>query len=130
MHGTATLALLGLPLLKLAPVQLSSLYHPLADAVLVGQSSLATLRVPDLQSYRPLGLSSPLSTRAEYSVQAGLHPALDILLAPNGSWSHGAFAKNFLTLLSLQALGTTYIVPSFCLVFIIGLAKKHRHQQI
>lgn len=126
MHTTAALALLGLPLLKLAPVQLSSLYSPLVDAVLAGQASLATLSVPSLQSYAQFALSTPLSTRADYYVQPGLHPTLDALLGPGGAWAHGAFVKGFLTVLSLQALGTMYIVPSFYLIFILGLVKKHR----
>ena len=128
-HATVVLALVGLPLLKLAPVQLSSLYSPLADAVLLGPSSLATLSVPSLECYDWLTSSSPLGTRAEYHVQPGLHPVLDSLLGSGGAWAHGAFMKNLLSLLSLQALGTVYIVPSFYLVFILGLAKKHRPQQ-
>lgn len=129
LHAAAALALIGLPLLKLAPVQLSSLYSPLVDAVLAGPASLSTLSVPSLQTYAPFTTSSPLSTKADYCVQPGLHPALDILLGPGGAWSHGAFVKNFLSLLSLQALGTTYIVPSFYLVFALSLAKKHQRQQ-
>ena len=123
------MALLGLPLLKLAPVQLSNLYSPLVDAVLLGQASLATLSAPSLDFYSLITGSNVLGTRAEYHVQPGLHPVLNSLMGSGGAWSHGAFVKNFLSLLSLQALGTVYIVPSFYLVFILGLAKKHRHQQ-
>lgn len=125
-HTGTVLALLGLPLLKLAPIQLASLYSPLADAVMAGQASLTTLSVPSLGSHSLLTLSSLLGTRAEYHVQPGLHPALDALLVSSGAWSHGAFAKNFISLLSLQALGTLYIVPSFYLIFALALAKKHK----
>lgn len=128
-HVIAVLALLGLPLLKLAPVQLSSLYSPLVDAVLLGPASLATLSVPSLEAYNLLTSTSPLGTRAEYHVQPGLHPVLNSLLGSGGAWAHGAVVKNFLSLLSLQALGTLYIVPSFYLIFILGLAKKHQPQQ-
>lgn len=117
-------------MLKIAPVQLSAFYSPVVDAVMAGPASLATLSVPGLEAYNLLTLSSPLNTRADYSVQPGLHPALDALLGTGGTWAHGAFVKNFLCVLSLQALGTLYIVPSFYLVFFLGLAKKHQHQQI
>lgn len=79
------LALVGLPLLKLAPVQLSSLYSPLVDAVLLGSASLTTLSVPSLEFFSPLVSSSPLGTRAEYHVSPGLHPALDSLLGTGGA---------------------------------------------
>ena len=121
--------MVGLPLLKIAPVQLSNLYSPLVDAVLLAQASLSTLSVPGLEGYCTATSSSPLGTRAEHHVQPGVHPALESLLGSGGAWSHGAFFKNFLSLLSLQALGTVYIVPSFYLVFTLGLAKKHRPQQ-
>lgn len=129
LHTAAALAILGLPLLKLAPVQLSSLFSPLVDMLLIGPSSWTSAVTPSIQTFNFLTWSSPLSFRGDFSVQPGFHPALGALVSAGGTWAHVALVKNFLTILSLQALGAIYIVPSFYLIFSLGLVKKHQNQQ-
>lgn len=85
VHATAVLALLGLPLLKMAPVQLASCYSPLVDMVLAGAASLTTLSIPSLEAYGLVTWSSPISTRSDYCVQPGLHPALETALGTGGT---------------------------------------------
>lgn len=130
VHMSVVLATLGLPLIKLAPLQLTSLYYPLVDSVILGPSSLMLAAAPALESFASITLASPLGSRADYLVQPGLHPALGSSLGANAAWSHGALVKNFITLLTLPALGSLCIVPSFYLVFALGLVKKHRIKQI
>lgn len=129
MHAAVAIATLGLPLLKFAPVQLAHFSFPAIEAVIANPSALSTFASASLQAYSFLIPSAPVSLKVDYFVQPGLHPALTTLLAPTGSWAHGAQFKNFLTLLSLQALNSFYIVPSFYLVFSLALAKKHHTQQ-